>query len=83
MADIIKIGNVELTNDEAYELYSGKKYIVTYSRIYQLHFSQANGTVYGREMFYQKGLAKRGRWHAMTAESVNNLLGFNLLNVDI
>lgn len=78
--DIIRIGNVELTPDHAFRLYSEKRYIVTYSKIYALHYSNAQKRVYGSVVYSHKGLAKRGRFHAMTAEEVNHLIGFPLLN---
>lgn len=78
---IIKIGNVELTEEEAYRLYTERKYIVTYSRIYQLHFSEnLKGNIYGTEIYYCKGMARRGRYFAMDANTVNNLLGFELVS---
>lgn len=76
---IIKIGSVELTEMEAERLYEEEKYIVTYSKIYKLEYSDAQKMVYGREIYNQRGLAKRGRYHTLTAAEVNHLLGFSLL----
>ena len=84
---IVKIGPVELTMDDAEKLYtSGEKYLVTFSKIYQIHFSQAQKTYYGSVVYScAKGanLAKRGRFHAFTAREVNNLLGYKLLNEEV
>lgn len=77
---IVKVGNVELYYEEAMKLYEEKKYILTYSRIYQIHYSQAQNAFYGTEVFYQKGLCKRGRFHVFNASDINNLLGYNLLS---
>ena len=77
---IIKIGNVELYADEAYKLYSENYYIVTYSRIYQLHYSAAQKRVYGTEIYYHRGMCLRGRWHRYTAADVNRLVGKQLVN---
>lgn len=77
--EIVKIGPVELYLNEAIELYQSGKYIVTYSRIYQLFYSNAQKTVYGIEIFYHKGMARRGRFYALTASDVNHLVGFNLV----
>ena len=83
--DIVKIGPVELSPDEAEKLYySGEKYIVTFSRIYQIHYSQAQRRFYGQEIFRAmpgpgNNYARRGRFYAFTAEKVNSLLGFKLL----
>ena len=79
MESIVRIGSVELTEQEAYELYERKIYIVAYSRIYQLHYSQAQKRVYGQEIFYQKGLARRGRFHKLTGRDVNHLVGYQLV----
>lgn len=79
MADVIKIGNVELTEEEAWRLYEKQLYIVTYSKIYQLHYSAAQQRVYGSQIYYQPGLAQRSRFHAMSAEAVNRLLKFDLV----
>ena len=82
--EIIKIGSVELSPQEAENLYySGRKYLVTYTRIYQIHYSQAQRRFYGQEISRAKpgcNYARRGRFHAYTAKDVNNLLDFKLLN---
>ena len=78
--EVIKIGSVEMYKDEALKLYQEQKYIMTYSKIYQLHYSNASQMVYGQEIYYQPRLALRGRYHTMTAKAVNHILGFNLLN---
>lgn len=79
--NIQKIGNVKLTFDEAFNLYQANKYIVTYSKIYQLFFSVAQNRVYGQVIYNQKGLAKRGRFYALSCEQVNNLVKTQLVNV--
>ena len=79
MREIIKIGSVELTPDEAYQLYEQKKYIVTYSKIYQLFYSQAQKTVYGQQIYYCKGMARPGRFYVMTDKDVNRLVGYELV----
>jgi hypothetical protein len=77
---IIKIGNVELTEDTAIRLYEEHKYIVTYSKIYALHWSNAQQGVYGTEIYKSTGLTRKGRFFAMDAASINHILGFKLLN---
>lgn len=79
--NIVKIGNVELTEEQAFRFYEERRYIVTYSKIYALHYSNAQKRVYGKEIYHHPGMAKRGRFHAMTAEAVNHLLKFPLLNL--
>ena len=80
MTNIVKIGTVELTADEAFRLYENHKYIVTYSKIYQLFYSQAQQCVYGRPIYESPGLARRGRFHTLTGAEINRLLGVQLVN---
>lgn len=81
--DIVKIGSVELTPAEAVKLYENNKYIVTLHAIYQLFWSNAQGRVYGSRVWYDKHarLTRPGRFFALSAAEVNNVLGFELLNV--
>lgn len=84
---IVKIGNVELTEAEAEEMYFNHKYIVQYRKIYQLgwceNYINPDGTyggVYGTLIYTsEKPLTKRGRFFALTAAEVNDLLGFKIL----
>jgi len=83
--DVLKIGSVELYKADAEKLYtSGKKYLVTYSAIYQINFSQAQNTYYGSVLIRPEKktdhYTKRGRFFAYDAASVNWLLGYKLLN---
>lgn len=83
MERIIKIGRVELLESEALKMYNDKKYIITYSKIYQLFYSK-NAGVYGSVIYQMPtkgtgGFTRRGRFFAMDAETVNHLLGFELL----
>lgn len=78
--NIIKIGSVELTEDEAFKLYEENKYIITYSKIYQLFYSQAQKRVYGQQIYYSKGMCRKGRFFVYTGEEINHLLGFKLVN---
>ncbi len=81
---IVKIGSIELTEDEAQKHYSEEKYIVTYGCIYQLFYSAAQKRVYGQVIYRNTGMTKerrfKGRFFAMDAETVNRLVGFNLVN---
>ena len=81
MEQIIRIGNVELTPTQASKLYLEEKYIVTFSKIYSIEYSQAQKRYYGRTIYSYPGMAKRGRFHAMTASEVNHLLKFQLVNI--
>lgn len=78
---IVKIGNVQLTEQEASSIYSAGKYVVTFSRVYQLFYS-VNAGYYGQEVYRcPKGqnMAKRGRFHVMNGNDVNRLIGIELL----
>lgn len=84
MSAIVKIGSVELTEDEAFRLYEEHKYIVAYKRVFELDYSVVNRRVYGREVYRVSdkercGLTRKGRFFAMSAHDVNHLLGFRLL----
>ena len=76
---IIKIGSVELYEDEALKLYEKKKYIVTYGGVYQLFYSNTQKQVYGRKVINQKGIANRGRFYTMDAKTINHILGEKIL----
>lgn len=81
----VKIGNVELTDNEALKLYKEHRYIVTYKSVYQLFYSQNVGGVYGNKIYYHYNtlpLTKRGRFYAMTAREVNKLIGHEILIED-
>lgn len=79
---VVKIGTVELEKEEAQKLYEEKKYICTYSGIYQILYSQAQQTFYGSKLF-SIGLSGRGRFHALTAKEINHICGKDLLHEDI
>ncbi len=76
---IVKIGTVELTEQEAEKILQSGKYIVTYSRIFQV-FHSPNAGYYGREVYYQPKMARRGRFHVMAGSEINRMLGIQLLN---
>lgn len=88
MDNIVKIGSIKLTEKEANDLYfSGKRYICSYRKVYQLNWCvnyAPRGGVYGTEIYYHQGdlpLTKRGRFLAVNAERVNQLIGHNLVKV--
>ena len=80
--EIIKIGRVELTEEEVQKLYEEKKYICTSSSIYQINYSQAQKSFYGSKLF-SIGLAGRGRYYALTAKEINKKKKKPLLREDI
>lgn len=78
---IIKIGRIELTETEAQRIYeSGRKYLVTSTRIYEVRYS-VNAGYYGTQIYYdgKTRFCKPGRFYKFSASEVNNILGFTLL----
>ena len=72
MEKIIKIGPVELYESEAERLFNEGRYIVTYSKIYQL--VKRAGRVCGHVIFTTKGMTRRGRYFALTERDVAALM---------
>ena len=81
MKEVVKIGTVELFEDEAEKLYSSGKYIMTSSAVYQI-FHSKNAGYYGQRVHYKPHAryTRPGRFHTLTAKEINNVLGFTLLN---
>lgn len=65
--DIIRIGSVELTPEEAAAAHERGLYIVAFRRVYQVNYSA-------------DPLTRRGRFFRITGEAVNHLIGHELLN---
>ena len=79
---IVKIGRVELTEEEAQKIYEEGKYIVAASKIYQVHYSKNAGwcgSVVYKEP-YGKAFTRRGRFYVMGGEEVNRMLERELLS---
>ena len=81
----VKIGPVELTEQEIQAIYEAGLYIVTYTKVYQLFYSVASRQYYGQLVYEmnrakgQPGFVKRGRFATLSAINVNRLVGFDLL----
>ena len=73
---MVKIGSVELTLEEAKRLFDEGRYIVTFSKIYKI--VPRGNTFYGKSVHTGHGMTRRGRFYAMTAETVNNVFGLQL-----
>lgn len=80
MERIIKIGSTEFTESELEKIYTEKKYVVNYSGVYAIHYSTAQKQYYSRKVVDCKGMAKRGRFFIMTAETINHIIGKKVLN---
>ena len=75
-----RAGNVELTKEDAERIYNNHLYIVSYSGIYQPHFSQAQNRIYFTQICMNKGMARRGRFYRLSAKEINHIMGFEYLN---
>lgn len=80
-----KAGRVELTKEQAEIIYKEKRYICTSTAIWQPHFTQAQQKqkIYFTKIADYKGLARRGRWYALTAEEINHIFGYEYLRTDL
>ena len=76
---VVKIGNVEMYESEVAKAYHEHKYVVSYVGVFQLDYSSANKMYYGRKIIDIRGIAKRGRFHLMNAETINDILGKKVL----
>ena len=62
------------------QAYNNKKYIVSYDKVYQPMYSQAQGQFYAIPVYTSKGnMTLRGRYFHMTGQAVNHLIGYELL----
>lgn len=78
------VGPVELFEQQINEyLEAGTRYIVAYKKVYEIVTANYKpGFVPFRgQLVYSssEALTRRGRYYAMSAKAVNNLLGFELL----
>ena len=66
-------------------LYNKRQYLIKYQSIYQINYSRNyKGGFYLQLLCKaQKPLTKRGRYIGASAAEVNNMVGFELLNVNV
>jgi hypothetical protein len=80
----LKVGRVELSREEVEELQeTNRVYIVAFRDVYQINHSNAQGCAFATKIYTKYNdlpLTARGRFFAMDAKGVNNLIGFKLLN---
>lgn len=74
-----KIGGVELTEKEVAEIYESGKYIVSYSGVYQIGYSNAQKCYTYIHIIREKGIVSRGRFHVFTGTHINSILGKEIL----
>lgn len=77
------IGGVEPLREEVEMMYSQKLYIVAYTGVYQISFSQAQDRCHGQRVYSERGLSRKGRFYTMTAPQVNELIGKDLLDENV
>ena len=77
--EIVKIGNVELTKEEAKDIYYEVKYICSYTGIFQINYSQVQKCFYGQKVIDYKGYASKGRFYIHSASQINKVLGRKIL----
>ena len=76
MEKIVRIGGVELYESDAKRLHDEGKLLVTYGKIYAL--VERAGAVRGKVVHTAKGMTRRGRFYAMSPETVQNIFGISL-----
>lgn len=74
-----KIGGVELTEKEVAEIYESGKYIVSYSGVYQVNYSNSQQRYTYIHVIREKGIVSRGRFHVLTGAQINDILGKEIL----
>ena len=71
-------------NEVSSNYYSGKKYIAAYSKIYQLFYSNAQKQFYAQciysPCFTGCSFTPKNKYKYLSANEVNNMVGFQLLN---
>lgn len=77
--NIIKVATVELTRGEAERIHAAGLFVVNGRGVWQIDYSMAQNTFYGRQIVHAAGLTKRGRFHVMDAAAVNKLLGAEIV----
>jgi len=77
---VIRIGGIELTQDEARDLYdSGRRYLISYNTITEMTYDAKTdcfgGKVICRKPKGQKlGFTRRGRFYSFTKEEIDGFL---------
>lgn len=84
----MRIGTIEIDEQTAAEIFAARQYIATYARIYEIYAPNAAcpyyhaGEVYNKRYNGKSAFARRGKWKRLTAEQVNELVGFKLVNTE-
>lgn len=77
------IGKHTYTDTEAAALHKAHKYIVTYSSIYQICYSNASRYYYALRIHEEPGLTKRGTVEHLTAAEINKRFNCDFLAENI
>ena len=78
----VKLGRVIVHKAEAQWLYEHKNYILTSTSVYNVRYS-VNAGYYAERIYHKKGgcFARPGRFYTGDAKFINDVLGFELLNL--
>jgi len=74
-----KIGTSELLRESLEKMDISNEYVCNYAGVWQVFFSAANNSFYGLKVISKKGFAKKGRYHILTAKTINDILGNKIL----
>ena len=81
---VVKMKTIYDNNKKSYDIekaYHTNKYIVSYRKVYQPFYSQANNSYYAMEVYGgNEKLTLKGRFFHLTGSQVNRLIGIELLN---
>lgn len=72
--EYIKAGNIELTIEEATKIYNEKKFICSFTGIYQPRYNDKLHRLYFTKVLNIKNYARRGRFYTQTAKQINIVL---------
>jgi len=80
MFTVVSVAGVQFYEEEIPAiLESSKKYLVNYRGVYEIRKRKTSSGFYGKSLLQKKGLTRRGRFFLMDRDSVNKLLGFDLI----
>ena len=80
------VGKFQIDEKTAAEIYEAGQYVITYGRVYQVFAPNSAYPehrcleIYNNRYGGKPSFCRRGTWKRMTAQQVNSLVGFKLLN---
>lgn len=76
----VAFGNLSLDERNVAKIYNDGKYVVTYSGVYQVHYSSSQNLYYGVKIIEYTGIVKRGTYAILSAKEINEFIGKKILN---